>query len=127
VERAATVCVLGQTVAEQLFGSQDPIGETIRVKDQPCMVVGVLEVKGQSAAGQDRDDTFLMPYTMVTKKSNQWHTLRVDFAGHQFTVIFNGQKALEWADDRLKQEGKVGVWTKAVSVTTFDDFAYRAK
>src|SRR5215469_14871090 len=40
VERTANVCVLGQTVVDQLFGSQDPIGETIRVKDQPCAVVG---------------------------------------------------------------------------------------
>src|SRR6266581_112046 len=68
VQRASNVCVLGQTVVDQLFGSQDPIGETIRVKDQPCVVVGVLEVKGQSATGQDQDDNFLMPYTTVMKK-----------------------------------------------------------
>ena len=68
VEHANNVCVLGQTVADQLFGSADPIGETIRAKDQPCVVVGVLEVKGQSATGQDQDDTFLMPYTTVMKK-----------------------------------------------------------
>jgi putative ABC transport system permease protein len=68
VERAANVCVLGQTVVDQLFGAQDPIGETIRVKDQPCLVAGVLAVKGQSATGQDQDDTFLMPYTAVMKK-----------------------------------------------------------
>jgi putative ABC transport system permease protein len=68
VDRAGNVCVLGQTVVDQLFGSQDPIGETIRVKDQPCTIVGTLEVKGQSATGQDQDDTFLMPYTTVMKK-----------------------------------------------------------
>ena len=68
IERANNVCVLGQTVTDQLFGSQDPIGETIRVKDQPCVVVGVLDVKGQSATGQDQDDNFLMPYTTVMKK-----------------------------------------------------------
>jgi putative ABC transport system permease protein len=68
VERVNNVCVLGQTIVEQLFGSQDPIGETIRVRDQPCAVVGVLEVKGQSATGQDQDDQFLMPYTTVMKK-----------------------------------------------------------
>jgi len=68
VERTNNVCVLGQTVAEQLFGAEDPVGETIRVKDQPCVVTGVLEVKGQSATGQDQDDTFLMPYTTVMKK-----------------------------------------------------------
>ena len=68
VERANNVCVLGQTLVDQLFGSTDPIGETVRVKDQPCVVVGVLEVKGQSATGQDQDDNLLMPYTTVMKK-----------------------------------------------------------
>ncbi len=68
VQRANNVCVLGQTVVEQLFGAQDPIGETIRVKDQICTVIGVLEVKGASATGQDQDDNFLMPYTTVMKK-----------------------------------------------------------
>jgi len=59
--------------------------------------------------------------------SNQWHTLRVDFQNNQFTVTFNGQKALEWSDDTFKDAGKVGVWTKADSVTVFDDFAYGSK
>ncbi len=68
VERANNVCVLGQTVVDQLFGMQDPIGETIRVNNEPCVVVGVLEVKGQSATGQDQDDQFLMPYSTVMKK-----------------------------------------------------------
>jgi len=68
VERANSVCVLGQTIVDQLFGSQDPIGETIRVKDQPCVVVGTLEIKGQSATGQDQDDNLLMPYSTVMKK-----------------------------------------------------------
>src|SRR5438128_1680682 len=44
VERANAVCVLGQTLVDQLFGSLDPIGETIRVNNEPCAVVGVLEV-----------------------------------------------------------------------------------
>jgi putative ABC transport system permease protein len=68
VERANNVCVLGQTVKEQLFAAQNPIGESIRVNNEPCTVVGVLEVKGQSATGQDQDDQFLMPYTTVMKK-----------------------------------------------------------
>src|SRR5207245_9510817 len=45
-----------------------PSGETIRVNNEPCAVVGGLEVKGQSATGQDQDDQFLMPYTTVMKK-----------------------------------------------------------
>jgi putative ABC transport system permease protein len=68
VERATNVCVLGQTIVDQLFGAADPVGETIRVKDQTYTVVGVLAVKGQSATGQDQDDTLLMPYTTVMKK-----------------------------------------------------------
>jgi putative ABC transport system permease protein len=68
VERAAPVCVLGQTVVDQLFGEQDPLGQVVRVKGEPCKVVGVLAVKGQSPTGQDQDDQFLMPYSTVMKK-----------------------------------------------------------
>jgi len=68
IERGAPVCVLGDTVAAILFGDADPVGQTIRVRDLPCPVVGVLGIKGQSATGQDQDDTFLMPYTTVMKK-----------------------------------------------------------
>jgi 3-keto-disaccharide hydrolase len=58
---------------------------------------------------------------------NQWHTLRVDFQGSHFTVMLNGQKALDWDDETFKDAGKVGVWTKADSVTVFDDFSYGSK
>jgi hypothetical protein len=59
--------------------------------------------------------------------SGEWHTLRVDFSGNHFTVTFDGKKAIEWDDDTFKDAGKVGVWTKADSVTLFDDFTYGAK
>ena len=59
--------------------------------------------------------------------TNQWHTLRVDFQNNHFTVTFDGKKAIEWDDDTFKDAGKVGVWTKADSVTLFDDFTYGAK
>jgi putative ABC transport system permease protein len=68
VERAAPVCVLGQTIVDQLFGEQEPLGEIVRVRGEPCKVVGILGVKGQSVTGQDQDDTFFMPYTTVMKK-----------------------------------------------------------
>src|SRR6058998_539471 len=55
---------------------------------------------------------------------SQWHTLRVDFQGSHFTVTFDGKKALEWDDTTFRDAGKVGVWTKADSVTAFDDFSY---
>jgi len=53
-----------------------------------------------------------------------WHTLRVDFKGNQFTVTFDGRKVIEASDDSITAAGKVGVWTKADSVTLFDDFRY---
>ena len=56
-----------------------------------------------------------------------WHTLRVDFADNHFTVTYDGKKAIEWDDDTFTDAGKVGVWTKADSVTSFDDFSYGAK
>ncbi len=59
--------------------------------------------------------------------ANQWQTLRVEFQGSHFTVSLNGQRALEWDDDTFKEAGKVGVWTKADSVTVFDDFTYSSK
>ena len=68
VNNAALVCVLGQTVVESLFGSEDPIGQTIRVNTLPCKVIGTMERKGTSATGQDQDDFVLMPYTTVQKK-----------------------------------------------------------
>ncbi len=56
--------------------------------------------------------------------SNQWHTLRVDFAGNKFKVTFDGKVAIEAADDTFNKAGAVGVWTKADSVTLFDDFSF---
>ena len=68
VDAAAPVCVLGQTVIDNLFGSDDPIGATIRVQGLPCKVTGVLQAKGFSAMGQDQDDFVLLPFTTVQKR-----------------------------------------------------------
>ena len=59
--------------------------------------------------------------------TNQWHTLRVDFEGNSFKVLFDGKVAIEANDDTFKDAGAVGVWTKADSVTEFDDFSYAGK
>ncbi len=68
VKSATKVCLLGQTVADNLFGDQNPVGQTIRIKNVPFLVVGVLASKGQSAQGQDQDDTILIPVTTAQKK-----------------------------------------------------------
>jgi putative ABC transport system permease protein len=68
VDTASNVCVIGSTVANRLFGGDDPIGKVIRVKTLPVTVIGQLETKGQSTFGQDQDDVIMMPYTTVMKK-----------------------------------------------------------
>jgi putative ABC transport system permease protein len=68
VDVAADVCLIGQTVAQNLFGNEDPVGKTIRVKNIPFEIIGELAQKGQSPFGQDEDDTLLVPYTTVQKK-----------------------------------------------------------
>jgi len=59
--------------------------------------------------------------------SGQWHTLRVEFAGNHFKLSFNGKHLLDVEDATFTEAGKVGVWTKADSVTLFDDFAFAGK
>jgi putative ABC transport system permease protein len=68
VEHSANVCLLGQTIVENLFGSADPIGQTIRVQNLPMRVIGILSPKGQSPTGQDQDDTLIVPLTTMQKK-----------------------------------------------------------
>jgi len=68
VKAATKVCVLGETVAEKLFVKQNPVGQVIRVKRIPFRVVGVLTPKGQTAFGQDQDDTIIVPYTTAQKR-----------------------------------------------------------
>jgi putative ABC transport system permease protein len=68
VDTASDVCVLGRTVVQNLFGDEDPVGKTIRFRNLPFIVMGVLSPKGQSPFGQDDDDTIIMPYTTVQKK-----------------------------------------------------------
>jgi len=61
VDGAAKVCLLGQTVAENLFGAVDPVGKIVRIKKVPFTVIGVLDRKGQSPQGQDQDDAIFVP------------------------------------------------------------------
>ncbi len=63
LEGAAKVCLLGQTVVENLFGDIDPVGQVVRVKQFPFTVVGVLSGKGQTTWGQDQDDVVYVPLT----------------------------------------------------------------
>ena len=67
--RSATkVAVLGSTVARELFGYSDPVGEIIRIKKIPFQVIGVLESKGESSCGRDQDDIVMVPVTTAQKR-----------------------------------------------------------
>jgi putative ABC transport system permease protein len=68
VESAAKVVVLGQTVALNLFGETDPLGQIVRIKKVPFSVIGVLDRKGQSTWGQDQDDLVMIPLSTAKKK-----------------------------------------------------------
>jgi putative ABC transport system permease protein len=94
-DRAATVCVLGRTVRDQLFGAEDPIGKVVRVKSMPCRVVATLKPKGLSLSGQDQDDTIVMPYTTAMKRllGISWLDDILCSAVSQGTVRLAGEQA----------------------------------
>jgi putative ABC transport system permease protein len=68
VRSSTKVCVLGKSVADNLFLNEEPVGKVIRIKKVLFKVVGVLEAKGQSMMGQDQDDTLFIPITTAQKK-----------------------------------------------------------
>jgi putative ABC transport system permease protein len=68
VDRDVPVCLLGQTVVENLFPNEDPVGKSIQVQTMPCRVIGVFQPKGASANGWDQDDFVAMPYTTAMKR-----------------------------------------------------------
>jgi len=68
VDLAANVCVIGTTVAKNLFLDENPVGKTLRIGNLPFRVDGVLESKGQNVIGQDQDDAVYAPYTTVQRK-----------------------------------------------------------
>ncbi|MBI5195515.1 MAG: ABC transporter permease [Nitrospirae bacterium] len=68
VKSATKVCLMGQTVVDNLFGGINPIGQIVRIKKIPFTVIGLLKSKGQSPLGQDQDDTIYVPVTTAQKK-----------------------------------------------------------
>jgi putative ABC transport system permease protein len=76
IKASAKVCVLGTTVSDNLFPDSNPVGQTIRIKDIPVKVTGILAKKGQNAMGQDQDDIILAPYTTVLYRLSRFPYLR---------------------------------------------------
>ena len=68
VSSAGRVCVIGHTLVPKLFQTSNPVGQMIRIKNIPLLVIGVLEKRGADLVGRDQDDIVLMPYTTVQKR-----------------------------------------------------------
>ncbi len=107
VKSAARVIVLGKTVAVNLFGDADPIGQTIRVRNLPYRIVGVLAAKGQSAMGTDQDDVAMMPYTTVQKKMQGQAILSINRASVSAIDADSTSLAQAQIADLLRQRHKI--------------------
>jgi putative ABC transport system permease protein len=68
VRSASKVCVIGKTVADELFGGENPVGQMLRIRDIPFKILGVLQSKGFNFFGQDQDDTVIIPYTSSMRR-----------------------------------------------------------
>jgi hypothetical protein len=74
-----------------------------------------------------RGSRHTIKYVDAPVAANQWHTLRVEFAGKRLKVSLDGKQYIDQEDDHISGSGAVGVWTKADSVTAFDDFTWGNK
>jgi putative ABC transport system permease protein len=99
VDSAGKVCLLGQTVADNLFGSTDPIGNIVRIKKIPFTVIGLLERKGQSPQGTDQDDTIFVP--LRTAQRNLVRSQRTDNIG-ALIVKAKSEELLVKAEEEIK-------------------------
>src|SRR5205807_8783181 len=76
VRSANKVAVIGQTIADQLFPGEDPLGQILRIKSAPFIIVGILIPKGMSMMGSDQDDVVVVPYTSAMKRLFGMTTVR---------------------------------------------------
>ncbi|HPL63476.1 MAG TPA: ABC transporter permease [Syntrophales bacterium] len=109
IRSAAKFCLLGKTVADNLFGELDPVGQIIRIKNAPFTVIGILASKGQSPTGHDQDDTVYIPVTTAQKK-----IFGTSFPGmvRSIRIKARGPEYLEEAEaqikDLLRQRHRIG-------------------
>ena len=119
VKRFAKVCILGQTVIDNLFpDGSNPIGQIIRFKSIPFQVIGVLEAKGQSNFGQDQDDIILAPYTTVQKRITATNYLQSIYASA--TTEASSDAATTEISDAVRESHRL-------TATESDDFQVRTQ
>lgn len=119
VKTYAKVCLVGQTVVENLFpNGENPVGQTIRFNKTPLKIIGVLESKGQNQMGQDQDDILIVPYTTVQKRIlaiNYIHMINASALSEE--VAFDATAEIETI---LRKEHKIKVGQE-------DDFQVRTQ
>lgn len=119
VSSAAKVCILGQTVIENLFPDGDsPIGKTIRFKNIPFKVIGTLEEKGENTFGQDQDDIILTPYTTI-----QQRVLAITYIQNIYTSAINENST----DEALKEVTAALRQSHNLRDSQDDDFSVRTQ
>jgi putative ABC transport system permease protein len=101
VDSANKVAVLGKTVVSNLFGEMDPVGQSIRIKNVPFLVVGVLDRKGQSPTGQDQDDVILLPISTAKRKVIGIKSANAD-AVDSIIMAAKGGNQIQVAQDEAK-------------------------
>lgn len=112
------VCVLGSTVAVNLFGQSDPTGEIVRIQNIPFRVAGVLESKGQLASGQDQDDMIIIPYTTYDKRLTG--DKNIDYIYVSVRTSQDMNTAMEEIRQILRQEHRIPAYGD-------DDFTIRTQ
>ena len=109
IRNATKRCILGQTVVDNLFGNEEPVGKIIRVKNVPFTVIGILEEKGQSLGGQDQDDVVYIPISTAQKK-----IIGTAFPGMVRSIMVKARSTADLADaeqqvtDLLMQRHRIG-------------------
>jgi putative ABC transport system permease protein len=114
--QGASVCVIGQTVADALFPGQNPLGQQLRVQKTSCRIVGLMEAKGASAFGVDMDDTVFMPYSTFSKRL---------VGTDRVAVLFASAVAADRIESAKDQIGAVLRRRRHIASGDEDDFAIR--
>ncbi len=118
IQTSAKVCVIGKTIADNLFPGEDPIGRIIRFNQVPFRVIGVLKSKGYNSMGQDQDDIVLAPYTTVMKRL---------LAQTYLSSIFASALSEDMTDYATEEIGEILRRNHKLKADDEDDFTIRSQ
>ncbi len=102
MQGSGKVALLGLSVVQQLFGDTDPLGQTIRVRQVPLTVIGVLGRKGQNALGQDQDDVVIVPISTFRNRILGTTSGRLKRVGTLNVKVLEGQ-SMQAAEDKIRE------------------------